>query len=383
MKRLVLIAGVVALAFSLAVPSLASATGSGVPRGIDVNVLRTPIIGPVVATGRLVNAAGRGTAGMVAAVALPNAAYNRTLAIGDTVPTPTVGWAQTRPDGSFSLQVDPARIGADYLTADGTVSLIATGWTQSTQGVWAFPAKLGARQGSTSTLQTAAVASSPAQIVIRAKDALTAEPHSARTGAAPATVCGWILWSTFKTWSIIGKTEPWGADTGWLDFSASQGMTLGFGYSYGGAYGSWSQSGTTYTTDGYGANWSPSTYYRNYQAQLVYGKFRYCGAATNQYDTWSMYGTGGFGNAYISYQYYPYGNCAPVPAGITWYRNSSSGNHFSMSGGVLTAGVLGINLSLDTNYDSSRVMYYYISTNEEVCGDNATPSSASNVNTYP
>ena len=122
-------------------------------------------------------------------------------------------------------------------------------------------------------------------------------------------------------------------------------------------------------------------YYRNYQAELKYGKFRYCGAATNQYETWSLGGTGGFGNVNIGYEHYA--NCAPVPSGINWFRNGSNGKHFSMSAGVLAYSALGINLSLDSNYDSGRSLWYSISTNEHVCGDNAVPSMASNVNTAP
>ena len=63
-----------------------------------------------------------------------------------------------------------------------------------------------------------------------------------------------------------------------------------------------------------------------------------------------------------------------------WTRISTSGNNFSLGGGVQIAPLLGINLSVNTGYSSSHYLNYRLVAPGTVCGDNAAPSLASNIN---
>lgn len=112
-----------------------------------------------------------------------------------------------------------------------------------------------------------------------------------------------------------------------------------------------------------------------------YGKYRLlCGGSyINSWYTQEIKATGGFTDAYVADPGFTY-SCPAVSAG-QWSRYVSTGNHLSLSGGVLAASVLGINLSLDTNWDSAHILYYHLVANGKVCGDNDFPSYASRMRT--
>jgi hypothetical protein len=385
MKRKSLI--MIALTFGLALPVLTAAASpqqparAQVPLGIDASVLQAPTNGPVVATGKLTDSQGRGVTGTVAVLAWPNEAFNRTLRVGDRVTTPTVGWAPAGTDGSFSIRVDPTRVGVDYLRPDGTANLDAVGWTQASQGSWAFSAQIRAPAVAHGVQTSPALAA--ARLVIKTEQRLSPGRDvraKLGTGAAPAKPdfnCYWVLISTYDTWSIIGQTMPWGPDLGWMMSQSSQSMTVGVAASSSGTYGSWSASGTSSVSSGVSFTWAANTNYRNYQVSLRYGKYKYS-CPGGPYREWAIYPTGGYTTSYVSYPYYSY--CYTVSAGV-WARSASNGNHFNASGGVLIGGLLGINLSIDSNYDSSHVLYYQLMDNGTVCGDNNVPAYASNVTT--
>ena len=356
---------------------------STAPAGIDSSVLRAPTNGSIVATGRLVDAHGRPSAGFVAAIAWPNEDANRRINVGDSIVTPTVGWARAAADGAFSLRVDPSLVGADYLTPDGSVNLTAVGWNTRNQGQWSFPAHLGS---STSTALAASAADARPEIAIAATQPLSqkSSPQGTQTAdganAAAGVVCLWVLVSSFNVWALIGQTTPYGPDYGWMKSVSNQSMTVGVGFSSSGdVKGAYSASGSTTTSSGVTFTWPESIYYRQYFVQLVYGKYRwYCGIGTNSYMTQARYPTGGY--TYGGIARTAYTHCAPVSAGV-WERSSSSGNHFSTSAGVQIASIIGINLSLDTNYDTSHILSYRLAGDGKVCGDNNVPAFASNVTT--
>ncbi len=64
-----------------------------------------------------------------------------------------------------------------------------------------------------------------------------------------------------------------------------------------------------------------------------------------------------------------------------WQRNLTTGNHFTAAAGVKIAPILGIDLSMDSNYASTHILKYRLAANGKVCGDNNVPAYASNVNT--
>lgn len=343
-----------------------SARTIAIPDGVDPSALSQPTVGPQVATGTLFDAGGRPAPGYIAVLAWPNEDYSRTLRVGDVVNTPTIGWTKSGLDGSFALRMDGSRLGADFIRPDGTVNMTAVGWTASSQGTWSFTTRAPA-------LGLAGMRSS-AGPAVRSFNIRADQPLLKSAGILNIT-CGWILVSTSLVWATIGQTFPWGNDTGTMTSSSNQSMAVGVGYSSNGTL--WSQNGTSTTTSGVSFTWSPSIWWRNYQVQLKYGKYRYCGAATNTYEDMAMYGTGGFQSQNLyNLPSFPY--CVTVNAG-TWTR--SSGNSWSSSVAVQTGGYIGINLSLTSGYDTSHEMIYVLMASGKVCGDNDYPSRSNNVET--
>lgn len=158
----------------------------------------------------------------------------------------------------------------------------------------------------------------------------------------------------------------------------SQSMTVGAAFSSEGTPGTWSQSGTSTTTSGVSFTWASSTYYRDYRVILRYGKFkRQPGCADSTRLEQVRFPTGGYATASLSGMP-SWSNCQPMSAG-TWVRSSGSGIAYSLSSGVKIAPVIGINLSLSTQYGSNRKLYYYFPSPAHVCGDNQVPTLSSRV----
>src|SRR2546421_8369993 len=121
---------------------LASGSRSSGPGVVDLSVVGRAMNGPTVGAGRLVDSAGRGTAGIVAVIAWPSEEWNRSNERSSSIPTPTVGWGRAGVDGKFRLTVDRGLVPAAYYNSDGRVNLEAVGWTATKQGSWSFPARV-------------------------------------------------------------------------------------------------------------------------------------------------------------------------------------------------------------------------------------------------
>jgi hypothetical protein len=158
---------------------------------------------------------------------------------------------------------------------------------------------------------------------------------------------------------------------------------MGVAVSATGAYGSWSTSGTwsdgTSTTKVWADGSSGS--YASYREQVEYGTYQCYVVGTyawSAYQSGPITTTGGFTLANAS-SMPRYGYSTPEDVGI-WQRTSTSGYSWSMSGGVLISGIIGINLSVSEGYSGSHMMEYSFSTNDNhLCGNNTYPSNASDV----
>jgi hypothetical protein len=353
-----------------------------VPLGIDTGLVGTPIDGPIAATGRLVDATGRNTPGHVALLAWPNERVNRVLGKGATFSTPTVGWAETGADGSFEVRVDRSRLGTDYVGSNGAVNLLAIGWTDRAEGTWSFGANIGKDAGRAHGRRTA-----PPKTTLKADRQLTSAKAFADRGISLSAEvspqfsvpCYWVVLATHDVMVVVGEGWPYGADRSYMKSSSSHSETLGVAVSSSGTYGSWSPSGTTVSSAGVTFTWAESTEFRDYRDEHRYATMRQrCGGSyVGNYYEKEQYPTGGYGNAGIyPYPYWSY--CAPVPIGLL-ERSSSNGNHYHQSIGVKLAPIIGINLSSDSNYDSSHILYLRLTANGKICGNDAVPSLASKV----
>ncbi len=367
------------LAINPAVASSAPPRPTRAPGSIAVGALQSPQTGRVVATGIMRDAAGRPASGTVAINVLPNSSVKRTLDVGDVLPTRTVGWAKVGRNGTFSVRANTELIRSENKTGDW-VDFEVVGWTGTRQAVGYVSASL-------------AQGAAPARAHLTANQPLSpsapASNRSARIGSdgdvepmAPPIYCVWVLQDTYNAWVMVGETWPYGSDRGWMMTTTSHSMELGAAVSVSAGGNDWEASGTTTASSGITFTWAESTNDRSYREQHRYGRYRQtCGGVgyTNHWSSHQMNGTGGYTTATSSTPTFT-SNRTPVSAGL-WARISSSGNAYRLSGGVLIAGFLGINLSVDTEYDSSRVMYYRLSTPGFMYGDNASPAMASRIRT--
>ena len=349
-----------------------------VPGVIDTSVLSTPTQGPTVATGNLSNAAGAASSGWVAALAMPGEQFNKSLKIGDRIPTPTVGWAAAGSDGAFTLRVDRTLFPRGYLNGTGQANLQVIAWNGTTQTVWFTPAQV----SSVVAAPTRVNSSPSARLNLRMKDAIVSAPRlSVKAPATPyATACVYLLVGKYLVWDNVGESLPYTGSqtTSWFSIGSSHTDTVGAATSLSGAYGSWRASGSYNTSSGVSITWPHTIYDVAYRVQTQYAKvLNSCGF----YLTYPLGPTGG--NAVVASSgpdWCNYGWEVNMSAGVTFTRNTGSGYDFYLGGGVLASGVLGINLSLDSKYASDRSMSYHFLYPGYLCGSNSWPSTSGRMN---
>jgi hypothetical protein len=260
--------------------------------------------------------------------------------------------------------------------------LLAVGWTGRAEATWFFGTTIDAAGASAAGRRAQApTLTLTADQPLTSRNALKARRVAIRAGISPllGVPCRWVILSTHDVMVVVGEGWPYGADRSWMKSVSTHSETLGAAVSQTGAFGSWSPNGTTVSSAGVTFTWAESTEFRDYRDQHRYARIReWCGGVFigNFYEK-DQYPTGGFGNGAI-YPYPRWTNCAPVTAGL-WERSASNGNHYRLSVGVKIAGVLGIDLSSDSNYDSSHILYLRLTANGKVCGNDTVPSLASKV----
>jgi len=343
------------------------AVAANAPPEVDRGVLRASTAGPVVATGKLLDSRKRGTPGLVAALALPTEAFNRTLEVGDEVLTPTVGWARVGKDGSFRLKIDTKLLSRDHREKGNKVNLLLVGWNEASLGRWAMTA---------STRPARGLKLPVAKIRLGSANSAATELR----GPKPQPqYCARTLRSTYDAWSIIGETWPYGPHTGNVTMKVGQSTSVGFASSGTGKFGSWTQRGSLDTSNSVEDDFNGlSGAFRDYRMQIRYGKFQStCGYWYEE----RLFATGGFTNSSLDSRNFPtsWSHCAPAIG--RWTRTTSGGYSYTLSGGVLIASIIGIDLGLSSSYSETRTMTYYFNGHYHVCGNNDVPSRASRIRT--
>jgi hypothetical protein len=392
MRRLIVVLYLSSIAAASVPPLPDAAAWSKVPPDVDPARLEAPIPGVPVATGKLLDMRGRGVAGMVAAVLWPSEAMNREIHVGDSVPTPTVGWTRTGADGSYTIEIDPALVPSSYIEPDGRINLDYVGWTDDSIG----------RSGAPSTLASSSLAALKSADAARGSAPLTLDivmdlpltgfrttdgSQAVAAGdavAASTTVCTWNLRSEYDVNTIIGRAWTHGSDRGWMYTASSHGMTVGFATSTSGAYGTWTARGTTSASSGVTFEHAESTTDRDFRVAQRYGRYQLMDCAGVWQNNWQSryrfaigtFTTGGPGTK----PSFPSNNCYPNAAGI-WTRHLSDGKAFTMSTGVKSAAALGIDLSVEVSYSSTHVLKYRLLSAGLLCGSNDVPARASEVQT--
>ncbi len=336
---------------------------------------------------------GRPSSGsLVAAQAWPARAKLASMKPGDSFYSPTVGWARTGPDGTYSLQVDATRLTPDFVGQDGKVNLNLVAWDASSVGRWGQTAWLGSTDEA-AVLSAAPSSARPAK-PFEATISLDTprKPRQTTSAAAPmaslaAAACTpgypyWYLLSTSNAQFVIGESLPWSSgQTGWMKTSSSHQSSIGFGVSANGT--TWSLGGLHTETDGTstGMTWPKSVYFTQYTVWEQYGKYALAYRGTTNYTSWQeteIQPTGTYGSLIISANHFPTANCAPQTFG-TWHRYQTAGNSWTINAGVKLKSVIGIDLKVTSSYSTTHDLYYKLTVAGQLCGSNAKPGTASSV----
>jgi hypothetical protein len=335
------------------------------PGEVDRRVLASGTAGPIVARGRLLDAGRHGSAGLVAALALPSEAFNRTIRIGDTVRTPTIGWARAARDGSFRIKIDPSLLSSAEKERGHRVNLLLVGWNEHVRGEWAMTVDTRPARGRPLPAATIRLVTPNERAAVVA------------TGRPQPDYCSRTLRSTFDAWSIIGETWPYGPHTGSVTMSVGQSTSVGFASSTSGKAGSWTQTGSLSTSTSVSSDFGGmSAAYRDYRMEIRYGRYEStCGHWFEE----RLYATGGMVPTALDSRDFPTSWSHCVSTYGTWSRTTSDGYSYSLAGGVLIAPLLGINLSLNTTYSENRTISYRYASSYKVCGNNDVPSRASRI----
>lgn len=208
-----------------------------------------------------------------------------------------------------------------------------------------------------------------------------AEP---RATVCTGVACAPCKWKKLKTvhypWATIGTTYPVHGSRGNMAISSSEGGTYGQAYSASGKFGSFKQSGSSFTKTSWSFVWDASVHSRSYQKQLVYRKYR---------EACPYEGSNGKVHYHYHYFYVPesetggtgevkgisrpnWGHCVKEPPGI-WTRDRAGGHSYTYSGGVKMASVIGIDLSVSRGYSSNQKLNYrVVGHGRRLCGNDGS-----------
>jgi hypothetical protein len=188
-------------------------------------------------------------------------------------------------------------------------------------------------------------------------------------GTIPKPGFCWFYWSTeyYGIREHFLNAETWGGnipETITEGTNSSTTATLGIGYSWSGASGTWGASGTASITDSstYGVSSTFSTSYSVYN-RVNYRDLRgTCGGVYREpYSFYDLLTADG-GPVAITWQYY----CGPHSAGSNWYSGSATD---ATVGGGVNLGVL--NVSAQQGYGTSVQLKYHFNVAGQVCGNSS------------
>ncbi|WP_156393676.1 MULTISPECIES: hypothetical protein [unclassified Nocardioides] len=183
--------------------------------------------------------------------------------------------------------------------------------------------------------------------------------------------------------ATIGTTYPVGNDTATMVVNSSTGASYGVASSFhdpGEAWGAFKAGSSKHTSSGWGFQWAGSNRGRSYRKGVEYGLFetwcaRGCAGCLRQ---WFPTGETGGTSANRLTTRPNWTKCARVARG-KWWRDKSGESAYSYGAAVKFASVIGIDLSISRQYNSSQKILYTLRAKRRMCGSNTWPSNAGKV----
>lgn len=285
-------------------------------------------------------------------------------------------------DGAFEMRIDPSVPLAEFMEGDGIVNfdLVADGPTGV--AVFSFPRRLATDGGRTTWLATerATAASESALILDVALD--DGPPIGDDPAAPPPPTDKFCVVTNVATWdlrqTIVGEVFTGPVATADLTYTSGSSSTVGVGYSVSGTLGTWSQSGTMSTSSTSTENF-PTQFQNNSKQMRTY--FGWKDFKTECWDRgayWASYQAKAYqyqgGQVLVAASAPSATYCLPYPSGSSTSRDS--GSAYTFSTGVKLSGVIGIDLSAKTGFNTSTKLTYWFTSAGRLCGTDTYPGSA-------
>jgi hypothetical protein len=220
-------------------------------------------------------------------------------------------------------------------------------------------------------------------VKLPAESAKAKSAFAARGEPTPPAGCSYRKLSTDVRSTTIGTTYPIGNDKATMVVSSSTGAYYGVAASAkgsGGVFGAFMASNSKFTQSGWGFQWAGYDAARSYRKGIEYGLYELSCVVgcTKCSRSWIPIGeTGGTAeNRGIARP--DWGNCVGVSAG-KWWRDRSDGSAYTNSAAVDFSGVIGIDLSIERQYNGNQKVQYTLLQPRRMCGSNGWPSTAGKV----
>ena len=374
-------------------------------------VIAEPTAAPVLVSGEVPD--GASITGVVVTID-PKDSVLRALRIGETAPPAlTARTSTTVVGGHYEVRLDPTTIPRTYMSAGGVIYAMVTVTRDGQRSIATTTSARAVADPTTGdtawidALESAEVVATSArtQVAGRRLPAVLGrtgiasmnaaarglvlrvdqfEPlfRGSNTGTPPG--CSDRKLAERIRDTTIGTTYPVAGDQAGMQVNSSTGASYGTAVSFrrpGAAYGEFKAGDAKYTRSGWGFDWAGSSAQRSYRKGILYGKFvRDCAQHCDDCVIfWMPIGeTGGTGSNTKGVNRPDWGNCVPEDKG-TWYRDNSAGHNYSYDAAVKFADVIGIDLSISREYNSSQRVWYRLPPGRRMCGNDSLPSTASKV----
>jgi len=377
--------GAAALAAALATSSVVSGVTAVEPPAAawlaDITE-SSELAGPILARGVLVDASGRPASGRVSVVAWPPPEIMATIEVGDTVKTPTVAKATVGSDGTFALRVDPAVPLTKFMMADGAVNFELLGETAKGWTFFSFPRTL--ESSPKSAWVDAQGPDLPGESAPPEVLEVTLQPGPTElrpSSSAPAPLrasdkaCANTVVATYNgRVGIVGEVYSGPHSTADFRYSSGSSSTLGVGFSVTGQSGTFSASGTSgissvntidYPTQA--AN-KKTVFQSTFGYQKIHMKMPGTTGCVDQGYRVRPYQWQGAMLSYAAATAPTANYCSAAQAGGAVTKDT--GTAITFTNGLAIAGVIGIDLSTRTGFNTNAKIKHVFASAGQLCGSN-------------
>ena len=348
--------------------------------------------GPILASGLLVDTKGQPASGHVSVVAWPRPEVMARLEVGDAVKTAQVAKATVGPDGSFALRLDPAVPLAEFMLPDGTVNFDLWGETAGGSALFSFPRRLESGSqpawGDPQAVRSPELAAAKVlEVTLRTQAASTVAQESAPAPlpASDKACVNTVVAIYNQRIGVVGEVYAGPNSTADFQYVNGSSSNLGVGFSATGLSGTFSASGTAAMSSTGTIDYPTQAANRITVFQTTFGYHKIhrqvsgkAGCVDQGYVVrpyqWqggaSTYTTAAAPTVTMT-------NCSAIRAGVTITKDTARAITFS--NGLEISGVIGIDLSTQTGFNTStRIRHMFFSAGL-LCGTNDTWPNAARI----